>query len=108
MKPTFLDTLTWFAVLCVIAAIIRKSAGMGTGYHLGLVSRYHDRRGFFPISTRPCGRYRDAVPGRIRPRRHSAAAMVHLFFLLTLPFGMMARARCANIPRPGIVGALLF
>ena len=94
------------------AAMMPETSPDGTVYHVGLVVRYYEHRGFFPLRTEMYS----GLSGGIEMLfliafafgRHSAAAMVHLLFLLSMPFGMTAWARRIGSPRAGIVGALLF
>jgi hypothetical protein len=88
------------------------SADGGGGYHLGLVARYYDHRGFLPIRTNMYSGLSAGIEmlflAAFAFGRHSAASLTHLLFLLTLPFGMIACCRRAGKPRAGIIGGLLF
>lgn len=101
-----------FGALYVIAAMSPEISPDGTGYHVGLVSRYYEHRGFFMIPNNMFAGLAGGVEmlflAGFALGRHSAAAMVHLLFLLTLPFGMMAWARRAGLPKAGVIAALLF
>lgn len=101
-----------FSGLYVIAAMSPETSPDGTGYHLGLISRYYDHRGFYRITTNQFAGLAEGIEMLFLMAfaigRHSAAAMVHLLFLLTLPFGMMAWARRFGFAKAGVLAALLF
>lgn len=102
-----------FGLIYVVAAMAPEtSADGGGGYHLGLVARYYDHRGFMPIRTSMYSGLSAGIEmlflAAFAFGRHSAAALTHLLFLLTLPFGMIACCRRAGKPRAGVIGALLF
>ena len=101
-----------FGLLYLIIAMAPETSPDGAGYHLGLISRYYDHRGFYHISTNMYAGLAEGIEMLFLVAfalgRHSAAALVHLLFLLTLPFGMRAWAERNAAPRAGILGALLF
>jgi hypothetical protein len=102
-----------FSLIYVVAAMAPEtSPDGGGGYHLGLVSRYYDHRGFVPIRTNMYAGLSAGIEmlflAAFAFGRHSAAALTHLLFLLTLPFGMIASCRRAGKPRAGVIGGLLF
>jgi len=101
-----------FGIFYLGTALLPETSSDGTMYHVGLVTRYYARHGFYPMRTNlfanmPLGiemlfLYAYAFG------RHSAAALVHLLFLFTLPFGMLAYARRMGQATVGVVGSLLF
>jgi len=102
-----------FGLIYVVAAMAPEtSADGGGGYHLGLVARYYDHRGFMPIRTNMYSGLSAGIEmlflAAFAFGRHSAAALTHLLFLLALPFGMIACCRRAGKPRAGVIGGLLF
>jgi hypothetical protein len=101
-----------YTVVYLLAAMMPETSPDGTIYHVGLVARYYEHRGFFPLTTEMYAGLSGGIEMLFLVAfalgRHSATAMVHLLFLLTLPFGMIALARRMNAPRAGVVGALLF
>ena len=112
-KLIFWVPYTLFGLIYVVAAMAPEtSADGGGGYHLGLVARYYDHRGFMPIRTNMYSGLSAGIEmlflAAFAFGRHSAAALTHLLFLLTLPFGMIACCRRAGKPRAGIIGGLLF
>jgi hypothetical protein len=101
-----------FGVMYLVAAMAPEiSADGGGGYHLGLVSRYYDHRGFFPYHDNMFGGFAAGIEmlflAAFAFGRHSSAAVTHLLFLLTLPFGIMACCRRAGKPHAGVLAALL-
>jgi hypothetical protein len=114
--PTFWDRLFWivyavFAFLYVVHAMAPELSPDGSSYHLGLVYRYQRERGFVGL---PGNMYASLTQGiellflfAFVLGRHSAAALVHCAFLLTLPLAILAYARRSGFPRAG-VGAALF
>jgi hypothetical protein len=111
-KLIFWLPYTLFGLIYVIAAMAPEtSPDGGGGYHLGLVARYYDHRGFVPIRTNMYSGLSAGIEmlflAAFAFGRHSAAALTHLVFLLTLPFGMMACCRRAGKPRSGVIGGLL-
>ncbi len=115
--PVLWRVLFWgpylvYACLYLPAALMPETSPDGTVYHLGLVARYYDHRGFYALTTEMYAGLSGGIEMlflvAFAMGRHSAAAMVHLLFLLSLPFGMVAFARRIDAPRAGVIGALLF
>jgi len=101
-----------FAGLYIVTAMGPEISPDGTGYHVGLIARYYEHRGFYSVATNQFAGLGEGIEMlfliAFALGRHSATATVHLLFLLTLPFGMMAWSRRAGVPKAGIIGALLF
>ncbi len=101
-----------FGTMYLIVAMAPETSPDGTGYHLGLVTRYLDHHGFYTMPNYMFAGLAQGIEMLFIPAfalgRHSAAAVVHLLFLLTLPVGMRAWARRQNLEKAGIVAALLF
>ena len=83
----------------------------GAGYHLGFVARYFREHGFHRVTW---SIYASLSEGAemlflfaFAFGRHSAAAMVHLAFLIALVWQMIAYSRRAGFPMPGVCAALL-
>ncbi len=108
-----LFVLTWltFGALYLITAMTPETSPDGVSYHVGLISRYYQHRGFYFVDSM-FGGLAEGVEMLFLPAfalgRHSATAVVHLLFLLTLPFGMLAYGRRIGLPAAGVVGSLLF
>ena len=100
-----------FAVLYFFNALAPEISPDGSTYHLGLVARYLREHGFQRITT---NMYANLSQGMemlflfaFAFGKHSAAALVHFAFLLTLPLAMLAYTRRIGFPRAGVVGSLL-
>jgi hypothetical protein len=111
-RIVFLVLCLAFGVYYICAAMVPEISSDGLAYHVGLITRYHEMRGLYPIRTNMYA----SLPGGLEMLflfafifgRHSATAMVHLLYLLSLPFGMLAYARRMGQPIVGVVGGLLF
>jgi len=100
-----------FTVLYFFNALAPEISADGSTYHLGLVARYLRERGFVRITT---SMYANLSQGMemlflfaFAFGKHSAAALVHLAFLLALPLAMLAYACRIGHPLAGVTGALL-
>ncbi len=101
-----------FGALYLVVAMVPETSPDGTGYHLSLVRRYLEHRGFLRITTYMFAGFAQGIEMLFAVAfsigRHSAAAVLHLLFLLAMPFGMRAWARRAGDERVGVLGGLLF
>lgn len=83
----------------------------GSSYHLGLVARYLDHRGFEKVTTDFYAMLGQGVELLFAPAfavgRHSAAALVHLSFAVALALAVLAYGRRLGYPWVGATGALL-
>jgi hypothetical protein len=83
----------------------------GAGYHLGFVSRYLRDHGFHPITWNIYASLSEGAEMlflfAFAFGKHSAAAMVHLAFLIALVWQMVAYSRRAGFPVLGTCAALL-
>ncbi len=111
-RLAFWIPLVVFGCLYVITAMAPETSADGAVYHLGLIARYYDHRGFQPMPNSMYGGLPEGIEMlfwiAFALGRHSAAAMAHLLFLLAMPFGMLAFARRIGQPKAGVVGAILF
>lgn len=100
-----------FGVYYLAAALSPETSPDGVAYHLGFVRRYYEHHGFITVTTNMFANFPFAVEMLFLFAyafgRHSAAALVHLLFLLVLPLGMIAYAKREGQPAAGVVGALL-
>jgi hypothetical protein len=110
-KPLFGVVFAVFAYLYFFNAMAPEISPDGASYHLGFVSRYLQHRGFYPITT---SIYAYLSQGTemlflfaFAFGRHSAAALVHFTFLVTLPFAMLSYSRRFGFPVAGAMAALL-
>jgi hypothetical protein len=100
-----------FAGLYLMQALAPEASPDGSSYHLGLVRRYLHDGGFSRITND----FHASLPQGMEMLflfafawgRHSAAALVHCTFLLTLPFVVLVYARRVGMPAVGVVGGLL-
>ena len=115
--PTLWQIVFWaplliYGCLYLLSALAPETDPDGTVYHVGLITRYYDHRGFFPIHTEMYAGLAEGIEMlfwiAFSLGRHSAAAMVELLFLLAMPFGMIAYGERIKMPRAGVVGAMLF
>jgi hypothetical protein len=101
-----------FGIFYVGTAMLPETSSDGMAYHVGLITRYYARHGFYPIRTDMYANFPQGIEMLFLYAyafgRHSAAALVHLLYLLTLPFGILAYARRMGQPAIGVVASLLF
>jgi len=99
-----------FAYLYFFTAMAPEVSPDGASYHLGLVSRYLQAHGFYRITTNMYAYLSQGTEMLFLYAfafgRHSAAALVHFAFLVTLPFAMLAYARRFGFPVAGMAAAL--
>lgn len=110
-KLLFAGVWSAYALLYVVNAMAPEMSPDGSGYHLGLVSRYLRERGFARITTNMYANLTQGVEMlylfAFAFGRHSAASLVHCAFTLTLPLLMIAHARRFGFPVAGFAGAIL-
>jgi hypothetical protein len=101
-----------FGVYYVCNAMAPDISPDGPVYHTGLATRYFERHGFYRL---PWDMYANISAGAemlylfaYSFGRHSAVAVVHLLYLLALPFGIKAYGRRMGQPIAGIAAAMLF
>lgn len=99
-----------FLLLTFTHAMAPEMSPDGSAYHLGLVARYYREHGFH--------RYTSSIYGMLSQGaemlflsayafgRHSAAALVHWCFLVTLPALILSFGRRVGAPLAGLGGAL--
>ncbi|RPI13877.1 MAG: hypothetical protein EHM65_04950 [Acidobacteriales bacterium] len=111
-KILFGVVFTVFAVVYFTNAMAPERSPDGSTYHLGLVARYMREHGFHRITTNMYANLSQGVEMlylfAYAFGRHSAAALVHFCFLVTLPLAMLCYARRFGFPAAGAAGALLF
>ncbi|MGC4055131.1 MAG: hypothetical protein QM757_40345 [Paludibaculum sp.] len=107
----FWSAYALFGIYYLAAAVSPETSPDGAGYHLGFVRRYFEHHGFTNSTTNMFANFPFGLEMLFLFAyafgRHSAAALVHLFFLLALPLGMIAYARREGWPAAGVTGALL-
>ncbi|HUS06556.1 MAG TPA: glycosyltransferase family 39 protein [Bryobacteraceae bacterium] len=109
-KCLFWCAYSVFGFLYFSNAMAPEFSPDGVTYHLGLVARYLREHGFHRIAT---NMYANLSQGTemlflfaFSIGRHSAAALVHCGFLMTLPLAMWSYARRFGFPAAGVVGAI--
>jgi hypothetical protein len=100
-----------FLILYFSNAMAPEISFDGSRYHLGLVGRYLREHGFHPITDNFYAAISQGVEllylFAYAFGRHSAAALVHFAFLLTLVWQMISWSRRAAVPFAGICAAFL-
>ena len=100
-----------FAIYYFVNALAPEYSPDGSSYHLGLVARYLRQGGFGHITNSLFANLSQGMEMlflfAFGIGRHSAAALVHFAFLLTLPWCMLSYGRRFEIPAAGVFGALL-
>lgn len=100
-----------FLILYFFSAMAPETSPDGAGYHLGLVSQYLRWHGFHPITWNFYALLSEGMEMlflfAFAFGRHSAAAMVHLAFLLALTWEMLSYGRRGGYPILAACGALL-
>src|SRR5262249_37629274 len=100
-----------FLVLYFFHAMAPEASPDGSGYHLSLVARYLQSHGFVRITDN----FYAAFPAAVEMvflhafafGHHSAAALVHLAFLIALAWQVYAYAHRFGYPQAGFAAALL-
>jgi hypothetical protein len=100
-----------FTTVYFVNAMAPEVSADGSTYHLGLVARYMREHGFHRITNNV---YASLAQGlemlflfAYAFGRHSAAALVHLAFLVALAFGMLSYGRRFGFAEAGAAGAVL-
>ncbi|MEO8661403.1 MAG: hypothetical protein ABI693_23235 [Bryobacteraceae bacterium] len=100
-----------FFVLYLANAMAPEMSPDGSTYHLGLVARYYRDHGFSRITTNIYANLSQGVEMlfvlAFAFGKHSAAALVHLEFLVALAAAIIACGRQLGHPRSGAAAALL-
>ena len=107
----FRSVFALFSILYFVNAMAPEMSPDGMTYHLGVVSQYMRARGFLRITTNMYANLSEGVEMlylfAYAFGRHSAAALTHFAFLVTLPLAMLCYARRFGFPAAGVCGALL-
>jgi hypothetical protein len=105
-KALFAAVFAVFTAIYLLHALAPECSPEGAAHHLALVGRYARDHGFLALpGSLPNGMHMLFLFGFVLGG-HSAAALVHLGFLLALPFLMLAYARRAGLAKAGVFGAL--
>ncbi|HZO52235.1 MAG TPA: hypothetical protein VFB63_05945 [Bryobacteraceae bacterium] len=99
-----------FVLLTFTHAMAPEMSPDGSAYHLGLVARYYREHGFHRYTLSIYGFLSQGLEMLFLSAyafgRHSAAALVHWCFLVTLPMLMIAHGRRFGYPQAAVGGAL--
>jgi hypothetical protein len=107
----FLCLFLAYFVVYLVHAMAPEISPDGTAYHLGLVAQYLREHGFHRITTNMYASLSQGVEMlflfAFAFGKHSAAALVHLAFLLALAWQMTAYARRKGFVFAGVCAAFL-
>jgi hypothetical protein len=107
----FLGLFLAYFVVYFVHAMAPETSPDGTAYHLSLVARYLREHGFHRITTNIYASLSQGIEMlflfAFAFGRHSAAALVHLAFLLALVGQIVAYGRRAGFPFAGACAAFL-
>ncbi len=100
-----------FSVLYFFNALAPETSPDGASYHIPIASLFYRAHGFVPVPWNMFGNLSLGIELIFMMAfafgRHSAAAMVHLSFLLTLPWMMLAFGRRWGFPTAGAAAGLM-
>ncbi|MBK5293519.1 MAG: glycosyltransferase family 39 protein [Acidobacteriia bacterium] len=106
----YLPVAALFTTLGFLHAMAPEMSPDGSTYHLGLVARYYRERGFSFLTTNMYANLSQGVEMLFLYAyafgKHSASALVHFSFFLTLPFLILNYARRCGMPTAGMAAAL--
>src|SRR6202035_3320680 len=106
----FLVVFNAFTVLYFINALEPESSPGGMSYHLGVVAKYQRTHGFPRITTDIYASLSEGIEllflWAFEYGRHSAAALVHFAFFITLTFLILSYARRIGKPVVGVAAAI--
>ena len=106
----FLVIFGAFTILYFINALEPESSPDGMSYHLGVVAKYQRTHGFPRITTDMYASLSEGIEllylWAFEYGRHSAAALVHFTFFLTLIFLIVGYSRRIERPAVGVAAAL--
>ncbi|HWZ33903.1 MAG TPA: glycosyltransferase family 39 protein [Bryobacteraceae bacterium] len=100
-----------FTVMYVVNAWAPETSADGAGYHLGVLAQYLRARGFVPMPTNMYASLGQGVEMVYAPAfalgKHSAAALVHVAFAITLGLAIFAYGRRIGKPWVGAAAATI-
>lgn len=98
--------------VALMAAMAPEISPDGSGYHLGIVSRFYREHGFLRIDTNMYAALSQGLEmlflWAFAFGRHSAAAVVHCAFYLALPLLMLRYGQRIGRPAAGAAAGLFF
>jgi hypothetical protein len=110
-KWPFLVLFALFGTVYFVNALAPEMSPDGSAYHLPLVARYLGAHGFMRIPTNLYASFPQGIELLFLPAvslgGHSAAAVVHLLFLVDLALLMVCYGRRFGFPVPALAAAFL-
>ena len=111
IKVVFVLILATYFVIYFLTALAPEVSPDGSAYHLSFVARYLREHGFHPITWNLYASLSEGIEMlflfAFAFGKHSAAAMVHLAFLVALTWQVFAYGKRAGFPLAGACAALL-
>lgn len=113
--PLLWRRLLWiaapFTLLYLTNAMAPEGSPDGAAYHLGLAARYYRDHAMTPVTTNLYAALSQGMEmlflSAYAVGRHSAAALVHFTYLLTLPWLLLCYGRRYSMPGTGAAAAML-
>lgn len=106
----FWSVFAVYSAVALIAAMAPEISPDGSGYHLGLVSRYYRAHGWTPVRTNMYAALSQGLEmlylWAFAFGRHSAAAVVHCAFYLATPLLMLRFGQRFGAPAAGAAAGL--
>ncbi|MBI2686729.1 MAG: hypothetical protein HYX27_10470 [Acidobacteria bacterium] len=100
-----------FTLLYLSNAMAPEVSPDGASYHLGLVAKYYRERAMVPVTTNLYAALSQGMEmlflAAYAVGRHSAAALMHFNYLLTLPWLLLCYGRRYGMAGAGMTAALL-
>ena len=110
-KWLFIVVFAGYFLLYFFNAMAPEYSPDGSTYHLGLVARYYREHGFHRLTTNMYANLSQGIEMlylfAFAFGRHSAAALVHFAFLVSLPLAIICYARRFGFPAAGVCAAVL-
>ncbi len=109
-KWVFWPVYTVFAMVCFIVAMSPEMSPDGSSYHLSIIARYYRSHGLVQITTNMYASLSQGLEMLFLNAwafgRHSAAALVHCSFLLTLPLLLLRFGQRKDLPGVGAAAGI--
>jgi len=109
-KLMFVTVFGAFTVLYFFNAMAPEMSPDGATYHLGEVAMYHRAHGFVRITNNICSNFPQGLEllflHAFEYGKHSAAALVHFTYLLSLAFLLLSYGRRIGHPIAGAAASL--
>ena len=100
-----------YAVLYLANGLLPDTSPDGNAYHVGLMAQYYRAHSLPWLTTSLFANLSQGIEMLFLFAwpfaKQAGASMVHVLFLLALPFGILSYARRVGMPAAGVLGALL-